>query len=124
MKKSLILLDYAEPTIEHLLALQTVKQNPEWLSVGLYTTPDKKLKLKSSTFEQYMWITSNNNIDEVVPYCTEVDLHNIMNFYPFKEIWVGKQYSTTSFTGKDICEQRGIDIKYFDQHITFSYHTV
>lgn len=124
MKKSLILLDTSACTPEHMLALQTVHQHVDQLCVGLYVPPSKSIKQQLSLLDQYIWLNSNKYIDELIPYCTETDLHNIMNFYPIQELWVGKHYSTTSFTGKDICESRGVDIKYFDQYISFIYHTI
>ena len=123
MRKSLMLIDCRAPTIEHILAIQNVKLNVEHLCVGMFMNPVKTIKPGSSNFEQYMWLSSNGQIDEIVPYCTEIDLHDIMNFYPMKELWVGKHFSTNSFTGKDICQNRGVDIKYFDQHLTFNYYT-
>tara|TARA_X000000368_G_C22550864_1_gene502071 strand:+ start:141 stop:506 length:366 start_codon:yes stop_codon:yes gene_type:complete len=53
-------------------------------------------------------------IDEVIVYCTETDLLDIINMYPIDVRILGEEYRLKDFTGKDECRNRGIQI-YFNK---------
>ena len=53
-------------------------------------------------------------VDEVIIYCTEADLLDIINMYPINVRILGEEYRTQNFTGKDECRNRGIDL-YFNK---------
>tara|TARA_X000001036_G_scaffold144341_1_gene137148 strand:- start:549 stop:914 length:366 start_codon:yes stop_codon:yes gene_type:complete len=53
-------------------------------------------------------------IDEVIVYCTETDLLDIINMYPIDVRILGEEYRLKDFTGKDECRNRSIQI-YFNK---------
>ena len=53
-------------------------------------------------------------VDEVIVYCTENDLLDIINMYPIDVRILGEEYRLKDFTGKDECRNRGIQI-YFNK---------
>jgi len=53
-------------------------------------------------------------VDEVIIYCTEADLLDIINMYDIDVRILGEEYRLKDFTGKDECRNRGIEL-YFNK---------
>ena len=59
-------------------------------------------------------------MDEIVVYQTEADLCDILLTLPIDVRILGVEYEGKEFTGKDICNQRGIGIIYNSRDHSFS----
>jgi glycerol-3-phosphate cytidylyltransferase len=53
-------------------------------------------------------------VDEIIPYVTENDLVDILGMYDITVRILGDEYKDKDFTGKDVCQARGIDL-YFNK---------
>ena len=59
-------------------------------------------------------------IDQIIVYDTEKDLEDLLMFLPIGVRIIGEEYKDKEFTGKNICEQRGIEIVYNGRDHSFS----
>jgi glycerol-3-phosphate cytidylyltransferase len=59
-------------------------------------------------------------VDEIVVYDTEKDLEDLLMFMPITMRIIGEEYEGKDFTGKEICEDRGIKIWYNSRKHRFS----
>lgn len=59
-------------------------------------------------------------MDEIVVYQTEKDLEDILLTLPIDVRILGVEYKDKDFTGRNICEQRGIEIVYNGRDHSFS----
>jgi glycerol-3-phosphate cytidylyltransferase len=64
--------------------------------------------------ERYAQLAAVKYVDEIIPYQTEQDLKDILNMYELDIRILGEEYKDKDFTGKDICNKRGIDL-YFNK---------
>jgi glycerol-3-phosphate cytidylyltransferase len=67
-----------------------------------------------SIVERQAQLQAVKYVDEVIVYCTENDLLDIINMYPIDVRILGEEYRLKDFTGKDECRNRGIQI-YFNK---------
>ena len=94
------------------------KKQYDYLIVGLQSDPtidrpDTKNKPIQTMFERYLQLKAVEYVDEVVPYQTENDVIDILQTLPIDVRILGKEYKEKDFTGKDVCNQRGIEL-YFN----------
>jgi len=98
--------------------LRDAKSVCDYLIVGLQTDPtiDRKDKNKpiQSIVERYVQLQAVKYVDEIITYSTEKDLEDILNMYKLNVRIVGEEYRDKNFTGKDICQKRGIQL-YFNK---------
>jgi glycerol-3-phosphate cytidylyltransferase len=64
--------------------------------------------------ERYTQLKALSYVDEIIPYNTEEDLKDLLTLYTIDVRILGVEYKTQEFTGKDICQKRGIDL-YFNK---------
>ena len=101
----------------HVAFLKSAKSFGTDLIVGVCSDADvSKYKRPPimSLNERIAVIESCKYVDEVIIYCTEADLLDIINMYPINVRILGEEYRTQNFTGKDECRNRGIDL-YFNK---------
>ena len=100
----------------HIMMLEEAKTQCDWLVVALQSDPtvDRPDKNKpiQTMYERYIQLKGCKYIDEVVPYTTEEEVRLILESRQFDVRIIGEDYKDTDFTGKDICDQRGIRIYY------------
>ena len=108
----------------HVAMLKEAKSNCDYLMVGLQTDPTidrpEKNKPIQSVFERYVQLEGCKYIDEIVPYETEKDLIDILLTYNINVRFIGEEYRTNEFTGKQLCVDKGIEIYYNKRQHTFS----
>lgn len=109
----------------HILMLAEAKQICDYLIVGLQTDPtidrpDTKNKPVQSIVERYVQLSAVKFVDEIVVYDTEKDLEDLLMFLPINHRIIGEEYRDSNFTGKNICEDRGINIVYNSRKHRFS----
>lgn len=109
----------------HVLMLKEARENCSRLIVGLQTDPtidrpDTKNKPIQSVFERYIQLNAIKYVDEIIVYSTEKDLENYLMILPIDVRFLGVEYKDKDFTGKQICENRGIEVYFNSRNHTFS----
>jgi glycerol-3-phosphate cytidylyltransferase len=109
----------------HILMLAECKQVCDYLIVGVQSDPtiDRpgvKNKPVQSIVERYVQLSAVKFVDEIIVYNTEKDLEDMLMFLPLSVRIIGEEYKDKDFTGKQICEDRGIKIWYNSRNHRFS----
>lgn len=98
----------------HVKMLEEAKQSCDWLIVALQTDPTldrpEKNKPVQSIVERYIQLEGCKWVDQIVPYATEKDLEDILSSFNIHVRILGEEYRHKPFTGRQICEQRGIKL--------------
>lgn len=102
----------------HVSMLREAKSQCDYLIAALQVDPswdrsDKNPPVQTIV-ERQAQLHAVKYIDEVIVYCTEGDLLDIINMYPIDVRILGEEYRLKDFTGKDECRNRGIQI-YFNK---------
>lgn len=109
----------------HITMLKEARKQCDWLICGLQTDPTidrpaSKNKPIQSLVERYIQLEAVKYVDEIVVYQTEKDLEDLLLILDIDIRIVGEEYKNVNFTGKEICQQRGIGIYYNKREHTFS----
>lgn len=109
----------------HILMLEECKQVCEYLIVGLQTDPtidrpDIKHKPVQSLLERYIQLAAVKFVDKIFIYQTEKDLEDLLTILPINVRICGEEYRNKELTGKQICDNRGIEIYYNTRAHCFS----
>jgi len=109
----------------HILMLAEAKQVCDYLIVGLQTDPtidrpEIKNKPVQSVVERFVQLSAVKFVDQIIVYQTEKDLEDMLMFLPITVRFIGEEYEGKDFTGKEICEDRGIKIWYNSRKHRFS----
>ena len=109
----------------HILMLAECKQICDYLIVGVQSDqnidrPGVKNKPVQSIVERYVQLSAVKFVDEIIVYNTEKDLEDMLMFLPISVRIIGEEYKDKDFTGKQICEERGIKIWYNSRSHRFS----
>jgi len=108
----------------HVAMLKEAKENCDHMMVGLQTDPTidrpEKNKPIQSVFERYVQLEGCKYIDQIIPYATEKDLIDILLTYNIDVRFIGEEYKTKQFTGKQLCVDKGIEIYYNKRQHSFS----
>lgn len=109
----------------HIAMLAEVKNHCDYLIAAVQTDPtidrpDTKNKPVQSIVERQIQVSACRFVDEIVVYQTEKDLEDILLTLPIDVRILGVEYKDKDFTGKDICEKRGIEIVYNGRDHSFS----
>ena len=102
----------------HVAMLREAKSQCDYLIAALQVDPSLDRSEKNppvqSIVERQAQLHAVKYVDEIVVYCTERDLLDIINMYPIDVRILGEEYRLKDFTGKDECRNRGIQI-YFNK---------
>lgn len=102
----------------HIAMLREAKSQCDYLICGLQVDPSldraEKNSPVQSLVERHTQLSAVKYVDEIIPYCTEADLLDIINMYPINVRILGDEYKDKDFTGKDECRKRGIQ-PYFNK---------
>jgi glycerol-3-phosphate cytidylyltransferase len=109
----------------HILMLAEAKTICDYLIVGVQSDPTidrpgTKNKPVQSVVERYVQLSAVKFIDQIVVYDTEKDLEDLLMFLPISVRIIGEEYKDKEFTGKQICEDRGVKIWYNSRNHRFS----
>jgi|TARA_X000000950_G_scaffold81107_2_gene101990 glycerol-3-phosphate cytidylyltransferase len=109
----------------HVAMLREAKSQCDYLIVGLQSDPtidrpDTKNKPIQTMFERYLQLKAINYVDEVLPYQTEQDVIDILQTLPIDVRILGEEYRDKDFTGKNVCNQRGIELYFNTRDHRFS----
>lgn len=102
----------------HVTMLRDAKSQCDYLICGLQVDPSEDRPEKNapvqSVVERMTQLSAIKYVDEVIIYCTEGDLLDIINMYPIDVRILGDEYKDKDFTGKDACRKRNIHL-YFNR---------
>jgi glycerol-3-phosphate cytidylyltransferase len=109
----------------HVAMLAEAKNHCDYLIAALQTDPtidrpDSKNPPIQSIVERQIQVSTNRNVDEVVVYQTEKDVEDLLLILPVDVRILGVEYKDKDFTGRDICQKRGIEIVYNGRDHSFS----
>ena len=108
----------------HVAMLKEAKANCDFMIVGIQTDPTidrpEKNRPIQSVFERYVQLEGCKYIDEIIPYATEQDLVDIFLTYKINVRFIGEEYKTKDFTGKQLCVDKGIELYYNSRQHSFS----
>ena len=108
----------------HVKMLEEAKRQCDYLIVGLQLDPSidrpEKNKPSQSVIERYIQLKGSRNVDEIVPYVTEEELEDLLRSFKIDIRIIGIEYKEKTFTGKDYCEEKDIEIYYNSRDHRFS----
>ena len=108
----------------HVAMLKEAKSNCDHLMVGVQTDPTidrpEKNKPIQSVFERYVQLEGCKYIDQIVPYATEKEIEDILLTYKIDKRFIGEEYKTKEFTGKQLCVDDDIELYYNKRQHSFS----
>lgn len=108
----------------HIAMLREAKSQCDYLICGIQNDPSldrlEKNRPIQSIVERYIQISSVKYVDEIIPYNTEEDLKDILLTYPINVRILGSEYRYKDFTGKEICQKRGISLYFNSRDHNFS----
>lgn len=108
----------------HIKMLEEAKTVCDYLIVALQLDPTldrpNKNKPTQSIVERYIQLKACRSVDEIIPYNTEEDLLDILKSFVIDVRIIGDDYRDVNFTGKEYCEQKGIEIYYNKRDHRFS----
>ncbi len=108
----------------HIRMLEDAKKVCDYLIVGLQTDPTldrpEKNMPTQSVVERYIQLKGCKYVDEIVPYATEQDLEDILQSFTIHVRIIGDEYRNKNFTGRDYCEEKGIELHYNERDHRFS----
>ena len=108
----------------HIVMLREAKQHCDYLICGLQVDPSIDRESKNSPVqtlvERYTQLSAVRYVDEIIPYCTEGDLEDILQMYSIDVRILGEEYRDKDFTGKDICKKRDIELFFNKRDHRFS----
>ena len=108
----------------HVAMLREAKSVCDHLICALQVDPsvdrDNKNAPVQSIVERQAQLSAIKYVDEVIIYCTEADLCDIMNMYQINVRILGEEYRDKDFTGKDECKRRGIQLHFNKRDHRFS----
>ena len=108
----------------HVAMFKEARSNCDYMIVGLQTDPTidrpEKNKPIQSVFERYVQLEGCKYIDEIIPYATEQDLLDIFLTYKIDVRFIGEEYKSKDYTGKQLCLDKGIEIHYNSRQHSFS----
>lgn len=108
----------------HILMLEDCKDVCDYLIVGLHVDPSIERPYKhrpvETVLERYIRLKGCRYVDEIVPYETEHDLITLVTVLPIDIRIIGEDYRHKDFSGKRVCEEKGISIHYNPRRHTYS----
>ncbi len=109
----------------HIAMLSEAKNHCDYLIVGLQTDPtidrpDSKNPPVQSIVERQIQVSACRFVDEIVVYQTEKDLEDILLTLPIDVRILGIEYADKNFTGRKICEGKGIELVFNSRDHSFS----
>ncbi|MGB0868622.1 MAG: adenylyltransferase/cytidyltransferase family protein [Flavobacteriales bacterium] len=108
----------------HIKMLEEAKRQCDYLICALQTDPTldrpEKNKPVQSVVERYIQLKGCKYVDEIVPYATEQDLEDVLRSFKIDVRIIGDEYINQKFTGREYCEEKGIDLYFNSRDHRFS----
>ena len=108
----------------HIAMLSEARNHCDYLICGLqnnanWDRPEKNDPIQS-ILERQIQLGAVRFVDEIVVYNTEKDLEDILLTLPIDVRILGVEYMEKDFTGRAICEKRGIELVFNARDHSFS----
>lgn len=109
----------------HVTMLREEKKHCDHLIVAIQVDPtidrpDTKNKPIQSIYERFVQVSSCKYVDEVIVYSTEEDLLNLLKTIQIDIRFLGDEYKTKDFTGKQWCLDHGVELFYHEREHPYS----
>lgn len=108
----------------HVQMLREAKEHCDYLIVGLQFDPSidrpEKNSPVQSMVERYTQLRAITYVDEIIPYGSENDVEDILELYQIDVRIIGEEYKDKEFTGRKICDKKGIEVHYNNRNHRFS----
>jgi glycerol-3-phosphate cytidylyltransferase len=108
----------------HITMLEEAKRQCDYLICALQTDPTldrpEKNRPTQTVVERYIQLKGCKFVDEIVPYATEQDLEDILRAFKVDVRIIGDEYREKSFTGREYCESKGIELYFNTRDHRFS----
>lgn len=108
----------------HVLMLKECRSQCNHLIVGLQVDPSierpEKNKPIQSLYERYVQLHELKWVDEIIPYQLESEIISMLQTLPISTRFIGEDYKTKDFTGRQYCIDNQIDIIYNSRKHGFS----
>jgi glycerol-3-phosphate cytidylyltransferase len=108
----------------HIAMLAEAKNHCDYLICGLQNNASWERAEKNSPIqsivERQISLSAVKFVDEIVVYNTEKDLEDILLTLPVDVRILGVEYMEKDFTGRAICERRGIQLVFNSRDHSFS----
>ena len=108
----------------HIIMLEECKKYCDYLICALQVDPTidrpEKNKPVQSLVERYIQLESVVHVDKIIPYNTEDELEMIFSSLDLDVRIIGEEYKNQNFTGREVCQKRGIRIVYNKRDHDFS----
>jgi glycerol-3-phosphate cytidylyltransferase len=108
----------------HVVMLEEAKRHCDYLIAALQVDPTIDRPEKNypvqSIVERQIQLAAVKFVDEIVMYNTEKDLEDLFLTLPINVRIIGEEYRDKTFTGRNICKQRDIQIVYNKRDHSFS----
>ena len=109
----------------HVTMLKEEKRHCDYLIIAIQVDPttdrpDTKNKPVMSIYERYSCVSACKYVDEIIVYHTEEDLLNIFKTQHINIRFLGDEYKTKDFTGKQWCLDHGIELHYHNREHPYS----
>ena len=103
--------------VGHVTMLKEEKRFCNYLIAAIQTDPtidrpDTKNKPVQSIYERFCQVSACRYVDEVLVYSTEEELLNIIKTQHIDIRFLGDEYKTKDFTGKQWCLDNSIELHY------------
>jgi glycerol-3-phosphate cytidylyltransferase len=106
----------------HVVMLEDAKRQCDYLIAAIQLDPtlDRVTKNKpvQSIIERQIQVSACRYVDEIIVYSTEKEVEDILMALPIDVRILGEEYKSSEFTGKEICQKRGIEF-YFNKRDHF-----
>lgn len=108
----------------HIKMLEDAKKQCDYLICGLQTDPTldrpEKNMPTQAVVERYIQLKGCSHVDKIVPYATEQDLEDILRSFEIDVRIIGDEYREKNFTGRQYCEEKGIELYFNSRDHRFS----
>ena len=108
----------------HIIMLEECKKYCDYLICALQVDPStdrpEKNKPIQSLVERYIQLNAVDHVDKIIPYNNEEELETIFASLDLDVRILGEEYKDKKFTGKGICQKRGIKLVYNKRDHDFS----
>ena len=109
----------------HVTMLKEERRHCDYLIIALQTDPtidrpDTKNPPVQSLYERYVQLQACRYVDEILVYETEADLVNILKTQHIDIRFLGDEYKTKDFTGKQYCLDNGVELFYHQRFHPYS----
>lgn len=109
----------------HVTMLREEKRHCDYLIIAIQVDPtidrpDTKNKPVMSIYERFACVSACKYVDEVIVYSTEQDLLNILQTLHIDIRFLGDEYKSKDFTGKQWCLDHGVELHYHEREHPYS----